>query len=146
MVLVVTVDCSWWNWLWVEETSSTIPPCLKPISHVYSINETMDSWKLYMVKKKITLDADSAKAVGTFLMFLHETYTPCLVKEMGGKSDDWMTYLKGLVTSEAFILSIPGILSLLILIVQITRSQCCEGGNYRLLRKKTTTRTPHLMR
>lgn len=145
MVLVMTTDGSWWNWFWAEETSSLIHPCIKPISNVYSFNETLEAWEQYMVEKKITLGVNSAKAVETFLSFLHDTYTPCLMKEMEGtfKKSDWKAYLKGLVKSEAFLLSLPGFLALLILIVQLIRSQCCEGGNYRLLKKKTT---PHLIR
>ena len=150
-VLVASVDGSWWNWLWMEESTSPVPPCLRPVSHVYSVNDTLDAWKMYMLKEKSNLSAESAKAIGTFLMFLHETYTPCLVSEMGGKSDEWMPYLGNLVTSSGFILSIPGFLSLLILIIQGVRSQCCEGGSrrsrgaHKLLRRRTNTATPRLM-
>jgi hypothetical protein len=147
MVLVVSTNGSWWSWLWAEDTSSTIRPCIKPLSHMYSANETLDAWKLYMVDKKIkNPDPETAKIVGTFLLFLHDTYTPCLLKEMEEtfkKSDDWKTYLKGLIGSEAFLLILPGILALIILIVQCMKSKCCEGGDYKLLRKKTR---PHLMR
>ena len=151
-VLVASVDGSWWNWLWIEESSSPVPPCLRPVSHVYSVNDTLDAWKMYMLKKKSNLSAESAKAVGTFLMFLHETYTPCLVSEMGGKSDEWIPYLKKLVTSSVFIMSMPGFISLLILIIQAVRSQCCgekgshrPRGSHRLLRRRTNAATPRLM-
>ena len=149
--LVARVDGSWWNWLWLEESSSPVPPCLRPVAHVYSVNDTLDAWKMYMLEKKSNLSAESAKAVGTFLMFLHETYTPCLVNELGGKSDEWKTYLGNLVTSNEFILSIPGFISLLILIVQAVKSQCCAGGNnrprgsHRLLGRRVNAGTPRFM-
>ena len=150
-VLLASVDGSWWNWLWMEESTSPVPPCLRPVSHVYSINDTLDAWKMYMLKKKSNLSAESAKAIGTFLMFLHETYTPCLVSEMGGKSDEWRPYLKTLLTSSSFFLSIPGLISFLILFIQAVRSQCCKKrrnrskGSHRLLRRSTITATPRLL-
>ena len=77
-VLVARVDGSWWNWLWLEESSSPVPPCLGPMAHVHSVSDTLDAWRMYMLEKKSNLSAESEEAVGTFLMFLHETYTPCL--------------------------------------------------------------------
>ena len=43
-VLVVSTNGSWCSWLWAEETSPTIHPCIKPISHVYSDNETLSAF------------------------------------------------------------------------------------------------------
>ena len=150
-VLVARVDGSWWNWLWLEDSSSPVPPCLGPMAHAHSVSDTLTAWRMYMLEKKSNLSAESEEAVGTFLMFLHETYTPCLVSELGGKSEEWRTYLGDLVTSSGFILSIPGFISLLILIIQAVKSKCCAGrnkrprGSHRLLKRRVTTGTPRFM-
>ena len=146
-VLVASTKASWWSWLWAEETIPAIHPCIQPISHVYSANETLSAWKSYMVKEKINIDAMSDKAIGSFLLFIHETYAPCVVKEMEkvyNKDDDWKKYLKGLIGSEAFIFSSPGTLALIVILVQCMQNRCCKKGDYKLLRKRQAR--SHLMR
>ena len=152
-VLVVSVDGSWWDWLWVKSPEPPVHVCITPISHAFSINETIDAWETYLVTEKIVLNEDSSKAVGTFIRYVHSAYTPCLRNKMGTKfrSEEWGPYLKKLLTSSTFILSIPGLISLLILIIQAVRSQCCKKGrsrsrgSHRLLRRRTNTATPRLM-
>ena len=150
-MLVARVDGSWWNWLWLEDSSPPVSPCLGPMAHAHSVSDTLTAWRMYMLEKKSNLSEESEEAVGTFLMFLHETYTPCLVSELGGKSEEWRTYLGDLVTSSGFILSIPGFISLLILIIQAVKSKCCAGrnkrprGSHRLLKRRVTTGTPRFM-
>ena len=152
-VLVACVDASWWNWLWFKDPEPSVHVCITPISHVYSVNETIEAWKAYLVTEKIVLNVDIDKAMGTFIHFVHSAYTPCLRNKMGMefKAEEWGPYLKKLVTSTGFFLSVPGIISLLILTVQAVRSQCCAGKSnrskegHRLLRKGVNKRTPRLM-
>ena len=84
-VLVVSVDASWWDWLWVKSSEPPVHVCITPISHAFSINETIDAWEKYLVTEKIVLNADSSKAVGTFIKYVHSAYTPCLRNKMGTK-------------------------------------------------------------
>ena len=152
-VLVASVDGSWWDWLWMKDPEPPVHVCITPISHVFSVNETIEAWEAYLVTEKIVLNDDTGKAIGTFIRFVHSAYTPCLRNKMGMKfkTEEWGPYLKKLVTSSGFILSIPGLISLLILITQAVRSQCREGGSrrprgsHRLLRRRTNTGTPRLM-
>jgi hypothetical protein len=153
-VLVVSVDGSWWDWLWVKSPEPPVHVCITPISHAFSINETIDAWETYLVTEKIVLNEDSSKAVGTFIRFVHSAYTPCLRNKMGMKfkSEEWGPYMKNLVKSSTFIMSMPGFISLLILIIQAVRSQCCgekgshrPRGSHRLLRRRTNAATPRLM-
>ena len=152
-VLVACVDASWWNWLWFKDPEPSVHVCITPISHAFSVNETIEAWKAYLVTEKIVLNIDIDKAMGTFIHFVHSSYTPCLRSKMGMefKAEEWGPYLKKLVTSTGFFLSIPGFISLLILTVQAVRSQCCAGksnrskAGHRLLKRRVNTGTPRLM-
>ena len=146
-MLIATVTPSYFDWLWPTVTPK-IHPCIKPISHLFDLNVTLEAWESYMTTEKVILDGMTKRSIKGFLSFLHQSYSPCakdLFDKVWEKPSDWWTKIKKLVGSEIFLFSLPGNLSLIILIIQCLRNKCCRGGDYKLLRKKSTTR-PHLMR
>ena len=148
-MLMATVTSSWFDWLWPAEMSLKVHPCIKPISHMFDLNVTLEAWESYMTNEKIMLDGMAKRSIKGFISFLHESYSPCVkdqIDKIWERPSDWVTRFKKLIGSEVFLFSFPGTLSLIILIIQCLRNKCCRGGEYKLLKKKTTTRTPHLMR
>ena len=107
-VLVATSSSSWISWLWSAEITPVVHPCVEPIAHAYSANVTLAAWKAYLVKEKINIDGMADKAIGSFILFVHDTYSPCMLEEMGkvySKDTDWQNYVKTLIMSDAFIFS-----------------------------------------
>ena len=146
-MLMATVTPSYFDWLW-PTVSPKISPCIKPISHLFDLNVTIEAWESYMTTEKVMLDGMAKRSIKGFLSFLHESYSPCMKDQLDKvweRPSDWVTRLKKIIGSEIFLFSLPGNLSLIILIIQCLRNKCCRGGEYRLLKKKTNTR-PHLMR
>ena len=146
-MLIATVTPSFFDWLWPTVTPK-IHPCIKPISHMFDLNVTLEAWESYMTTEKVMLDGMTKRSIRGFLSFLHQSYSPCakdLFDRVWEKPSDWWTKIKRLVGSEIFLLSLPGNLSLLILIIQFLRNKCCRGTDYKLLRKKNGTK-PYLMK
>ena len=146
-MLMATVTPSYFDWLW-PTVSPKIHPCIKPISHLFDLNVTLEAWESYMTTEKVMLDGMAKRSIKGFLSFLHESYSPCakdLFDKVWERPSDWGTRIKKLVGSEIFLFSLPGNLSLMILIIQFLRNKCCRGGDYKLLRKKNTAR-PYLMK
>ena len=144
-VLMATSSASWISWLWSAEITPVVHPCIEPIAHAYSANATLAAWKAYLVKEKINIDNMAEKAIGSFILFVSETYSPCLREEMGkvwAKDSDWKSYVKKLMMSDAFIFSTPGMIAMLVILVQCIRARCKKGRSYKLLRKGE----PHLMK
>ena len=136
-VLIATSSSSWISWLWSAEITPVVHPCIEPITHAYNVNATLEAWRAYLVKEKIVIDSMAKKAIGSFVLFVHEAYSPCLREEMGKVWDtpsDWKSYVKKLLMSDAFIFSNPGLVALLIILVQCIRARCKKGRFYKLLR------------
>ena len=66
--LVASSNSSWMSWLWSEEITPAIHPCIQPIAHAYSANATLAAWKSYLVKEKINIDGMADKALGSFIL------------------------------------------------------------------------------
>ena len=149
-MLMATATSSWFDWLWPAGMTPKVHPCIDPISHIYDLNTTLEAWESYLTREKIVIDGMAKRSIKGFISFMHEAYSPCVKKQIDKiweRPSDWVTRFKKIIGSEVFLYSSPGTLSLIILIIQCMRNRCCRGGEYKLLRKKkTTTRTPHLMR
>ena len=144
-ILITCTNSSWISWFWTPEVAPTVNPCIVPISHVYSANETMAAWKAYLIKERISLDAMADKAVGSFIMFLTATYTPCLKEEfekLWPTESSWKDHFKRVIISDAFLCSLPGTLAMIIIVIKCLKNQCQQKGTYRLLKKNA----PHLMK
>ena len=137
--LLVTVQGSWYEWLWAPELP--LDSCRAIIACAYNSSQFSVDLVNYLTKTKVVLDPKVSAGIAALLSFLHEKTSPCIKSQLGSTSPfttepNWKEMINSVLASKEFLLALPGILALIIILVQCLTDKLCKKRNYRLLREK----------
>ena len=137
--LLVTVQGSWYEWLWAPELP--LDSCRTIIGYAYNSSQFSVDLVNYLTKTEVVLDPKVSAGIAALSSFIHEKTSPCIKSQLGSSSPfttepNWKEMINSVLASKEFLLAIPGILALIIILVQCFTDKLCKERNYRLLRKK----------